>query len=117
MLVDIEKLPTAENSAIHLHPSDNVASARVPIPEGAEVRVDGHSIIAAAAIPAGHKVALRAVAPGEMVLRYGQAIGRAKGPIAAGQHVHTHNLSFEELTLEYEFPTGEAAPPRPSAVP
>jgi hypothetical protein len=34
MLLEITKLPTAENSAIHLHPSDNVAIARVPIPEG-----------------------------------------------------------------------------------
>ena len=68
-------------------------------------------------IPAGHKVALRAIAPGEMVLRYGQAIGRAKVPIAAGQHVHTHNLSFEELTLELRIPDREVVPARSSAVP
>src|SRR5258705_196112 len=97
MLVDIEKLPTAENSAIHLHPTDNVAVARVPIPAGAELRIDGISLTARDAIPAGHKVSLRKIAPGEMLLRYGQAIGRAKISIEPGQHVHTHNLSFEEL--------------------
>ena len=42
-----------------------------------------------------------------MVLRYGQAIGRAKTAIAAGQHIHTHNLSFEELDLDYEFPAAK----------
>ena len=33
-LLEITKLPTAENSAIHLHPPDNVAIARVPLSAG-----------------------------------------------------------------------------------
>lgn len=116
MLLEIAKLPTAENSAIHLHPSDNVAIARVPIPAGTELRVGGRPVVAVDAIPAGHKVALRALAPGEMVFRYGQAIGRTRGPVSAGQHVHTHNLSYEELTLAYEFPDGDVpAPARASS--
>jgi altronate hydrolase len=67
------------------------------------------------AIPPGHKVALCAIQPGQEVLRYGQVIGRASAPIAPGEHVHTHNLSFEELTLHYEFPESEAPLPRPPA--
>src|SRR3954453_22895720 len=112
MLLEITKLPTAENSAIQLHPSDNVAIARVQIPGSSELRIGGRTVVTSDGIPAGHKVALRSLAPGEMVLRYGQAIGRAKLPIAAGQHVHTHNLSFEELPLHYEFPVGEVVPAR-----
>src|SRR5690349_15911628 len=112
MLLEIAKLPTAENSAIHLHPSDNVAIARVPIPAASELRVDGIQLVTQDAIPAGHKVALRAIAPGEMVLRYGQTIGRARVPMSAGQHIHTHILSFEELALDYEFPSVEATVPR-----
>jgi altronate hydrolase len=111
MLLDIAKLPTAENSAIHLHPSDNIAVARVPIAEGSELRVDGVSVVALDAIPAGHKIALRAISAGERVERYGQCIGRAKVAIEAGRHVHTHNLGFEELALDYEFPTTETALP------
>jgi altronate hydrolase len=34
-------------------------------------------------------------------------IGRAKVPIDAGRHIHTHNLAFEDLVLDYEFPTTE----------
>ena len=34
MLLEIAKLPTAENSAIHLNPQDNVAVARVPLAPG-----------------------------------------------------------------------------------
>ena len=65
-------------------------------------------------IPAGHKLALWDIAPGEMVERYGQVIGRASDDIAAGRHVHTHNLAFEELVLDYEFPTTEAPVPDPA---
>src|SRR5262249_54698723 len=117
MLLEIEKLPTAENSAIHLHPADNVAIARVPIPEGAELRVDGRAVRTAEAIPAGHKLAIQPIAVGEMIYRYGQAIGRATAPISPGQHIHTHNLSFEELTLDYEFPDAERPVERASNVP
>ena len=112
MLVDIAKLPTAENSAIHLHPMDNVAVARVPISEGTELRVDGMPVLAREPIPAGHKIALWDIAEGEVVERYGQVIGRAKVPIGAGRHIHTHNLAFEELHLDYEFPAVDTPAPR-----
>src|SRR5580704_3599240 len=112
-LLGITKLPTAENSAIHLHPSDSVAIARVPLSEGATLRIAGREIRTRRAIPAGHKVALRAIAAGETISRYGQIIGRARMPIEAGDHIHTHNVAFEELTFEYEFPTTDR--PIPSA--
>jgi len=111
MLLEIAGVPTAENSVIHLHPRDNVAVARVPIAAGAELRVDGVSVVAAGPIPAGHKVALRGIAAGEIVLRYGQSIGRASTPIAAGEHVHIHNLAFEDLRQDYEFPAVETGIP------
>jgi altronate hydrolase len=112
MLLDIARLPTAENSAIQLHPADNVAVARVPIAAGTELRVGGAGLVALDAIPAGHKIALRTLRAGEMVERYGQGIGRATGAIEAGRHVHTHNLGFEELQLEYECPVAETALPQ-----
>jgi arabinonate dehydratase len=115
MLVEITKVPNAENSAIHLHPTDNVAIARVALPAGTELRVDGIPVLTRDAIPAGHKVALWDIAAGETVERYGQMIGRAKVPIDAGHHIHTHNLAFEELVLDYEFPTTETAIPGPRA--
>src|SRR5664279_5411918 len=115
MLVEITKVPNAENSAIHLHPTDNVAIARVPLPAGTELRVDGLPVLTRDAIPAGHKVALWDIAAGETVERYGQAIGSATVPIDAGRHVHTHNLAFEELVLDYEFPTTEILIPGPRA--
>ena len=111
-LLEIAKLPTAENSAIRLHPEDNVAVARVALAPGLELRVDGIALTVREAIPAGHKVALRPIAAGEMVRRYGQAIGPAKQAIAPGSHIHTHNLAFEELSPAYDFPAGETPYPR-----
>ena len=46
-------------------------------------------------VPIGHKVALRDLAVGESVIKYGQDIGKVIKPIRRGDHVHTHNLKTE----------------------
>jgi (2R)-sulfolactate sulfo-lyase subunit alpha len=43
-------------------------------------------------VPIGHKIALRDLAVGETVIKYGHDIGRVVAPIRKGDHVHTHNL-------------------------
>lgn len=43
-------------------------------------------------IPIGHKIALRDMAQGETVFKYGVDIGRVVSPIKAGEHVHVHNI-------------------------
>ena len=75
---------------IRLHPSDDVLIARQQLLGGA--RVEG--IAVRGLIPAGHKIATHAIAAGEPVRRYNQIIGFASKPIAAGEHVHTHNLDM-----------------------
>jgi altronate hydrolase len=112
-LLEIAKLPTAENSAVHLNPLDNVAIARVPLSAGMKLLIDGVPITVLDPVPAGHKIAVARIQPGEMVHRYGQAIGRATEAIEPGRHVHTHNVSFEELALVYQFPEGEVPRPAP----
>jgi altronate hydrolase len=112
-LLEIAKLPTAENSAIHLNPLDNVAIARVPLAAGTKLRIDGVPIDVLDAVPAGHKIAVARIQPGEVIHRYGQSIGRAKLLIEPGRHIHTHNVSFEELAFDYEYPVGDIAYPAP----
>jgi altronate hydrolase len=112
VLLDIASIPTAENSAIHLHPADNIAVARVPISAGATLVVDGVHLVARDAIAAGHKVAVKTIQAGETVVRYGQSIGRARELIEAGRHVHIHNLAFHELNFDYEFPAGDLPVPQ-----
>ena len=43
-------------------------------------------------IPIGHKVALRDMAPGDTVLKYGIDMGKVVAPIRAGEHAHVHNI-------------------------
>jgi len=75
---------------IRLHPADDVLIARAQLVGGTQVE----NITVRGLIPAGHKVATRALATGEAVRRYNQIIGFASRPIAAGEHVHTQNLDM-----------------------
>ena len=43
-------------------------------------------------IPIGHKVALKDMATGDTVLKYGLDIGKVVAPIKAGEHAHVHNI-------------------------
>ncbi len=43
-------------------------------------------------IPIGHKLAITDLAEGDTVIKYGTDIGRVVAPIAAGEHVHVHNV-------------------------
>jgi altronate hydrolase len=111
VLFDIASLPTAENSAIQLHPADNIAVARVSIAAGAALVAAGVRLVARDSIAAGHKIAIESIQAGQTVLRYGQPIGRARELIQPGRHVHTHNLVFEQADREYEFPSGDLPMP------
>lgn len=111
-LLEITKLPTAANAVIHLHESDNIAIARVQLAVGQTIQAAGHAITLEDPIPMGHKVAIRPIAAGEAILRYGQVMGRAKVRIEPGRHLHTHNVLFEELSFNYEFPTDDMELPR-----
>ena len=73
---------------IRLHPADDVLIARSQLIGGTTVE----NIQVKGLIPPGHKVATRNIAAGEPVRRYNQIIGFATQPIAAGEHVHVHNL-------------------------
>ncbi|GHB25111.1 UxaA family hydrolase [Salinicola rhizosphaerae] len=84
----------APDSVIRLHPSDDVVIARMPLPAGTEVLP---GVVLATAVPAAHKIAVRALAANDKVRRYGQVIGRASQPITAGDHVHVHNLNIGDL--------------------
>ena len=48
-------------------------------------------------IPAGHKVALRDIASGTIIRKFGEIIGIAQREIRAGEHVHVHNLGLGAL--------------------
>jgi altronate hydrolase len=88
---------------IRLHAKDNILIARQPIALGQELPEFGLRV--KAQIPAGHKIAAVPIAADEPVRKYDTVIGFAARDIAAGEHVHTHNLRFEEFDREPEFGT------------
>jgi (2R)-sulfolactate sulfo-lyase subunit alpha len=77
---------------------DDVAVAVVDLKPGDQasaVTLEGKpvgTVKVAEPIPLGHKIAMRAMTEGHKVIKYRRPIGRASRPIAAGAHVHTHNL-------------------------
>jgi altronate hydrolase len=90
----------AEPLVIRIHAADDVVIARRQLVGG--TLLEGEGVTVAGLVPPGHKVATRAIAAGAPVRRYDQVIGTAKQPIAAGQHVHTHNLAFSHFARDGE---------------
>jgi hypothetical protein len=74
---------------------DNVATALDALSPGDRVEAAGEAIDVRDAIPSGHKLALRRIASGEPVVKFGNRMGVATADIEAGQHVHVHNVTSE----------------------
>ena len=77
---------------IHVHDTDDVCVALRDIPAGSDIEVGGVHLTLSGDVPKGHKIAMRAIAAGEEVHKYGFVIGKASQAIAAGDHVHSHNM-------------------------
>ena len=86
---------------IRLDPSDTVVTATRAL----EVGVDVEGVQTSALIPSGHKIATQPMTKGEAIRKYAQIIGYAAADIAAGDHVHTHNVEFRGTDVDYEFAT------------
>jgi altronate hydrolase len=99
-----------ESRVIRLHAADDVVIAINPIESG--TWLDGVGIRAANTIPAGHKMATRAIEQGEPVKRYNQVIGFAAKPIGLGEHIHVHNLTLHDFARDYAF-CADRKPPVP----
>jgi altronate hydrolase len=85
----------AADLTIRLNPADDVVIARVEIAPGT-LLVKEDNVRVGVRVPAGHKIAVRAVPAGAPVRRYNQIIGLATRDIAPGDHVHVHNLGMAD---------------------
>lgn len=89
-------IPTGGDAAMpalfRVDPRDAVATALRDLAAGDAVEVGGERVTLRDAVARGHKVAVRAVAPGEPVLKFGFPIGTATAQIVPGDWVHTHNV-------------------------
>ena len=92
---------------LRLNPADDVVIACRELDAGTNLLQE--NVVCRDRIPAGHKVATRAVAKGEPVRRYAQIIGFATQSIAAGSHVHVHNLEVRDFARDYAYGEGYQA--------
>ncbi|MFO1497935.1 MAG: altronate dehydratase family protein [Verrucomicrobiota bacterium] len=97
-----------EHAALQLRENDDVAVAKKTLKAGVQLRHGGQALTVASTIPAGHKLALKDVASGTPVRKYGQIIGFASRPIQPGEHVHTHNLEMLDFERRYEIGGSQA---------
>lgn len=98
-------------TAFQIHISDNVATALEPLhPGSVQLRGDRMEpeVKAVEEIPAGHKIALRDIAAGEEIFKYGVVIGRATTDIRKGNWVHLHNICsvYDERSSHLDAVTG-----------
>ena len=84
--------------ALKVDDLDNVATIFANgIVDGMEVEMrdkKGHSeiITVHGDVPYGHKIAVKDIAVGEHIMKYGESIGAASHDIKKGDYVHVHNL-------------------------
>jgi len=96
---------------IRLHTADDVVIARTQLISGTQIE----DFSTKGLIPPGHKVATKALNTGDAGRRYNQIIGFASKPIAAGEHVHTHNLGLGDNKGDFarDYAVGADVKPEP----
>lgn len=98
-------VPAVTARVIRLAGIDDVVTAAQPIPAGAVVDGGGFAVTVLGDIPQAHKIAVRDLPLGAPVRKYGEVIGVTTAAVAAGEHVHTHNLAFDAGSREHEMAT------------
>ncbi len=89
---------------LKINPADNVVVAIQPQSAGAVIDVDGAKITVLEDVPAGHKIAIKDIAEGENVIKYGFPIGHAREAKKAGSWMNENNIKTNLAgLLEYEY--------------
>lgn len=87
-----------KKSYIVMDPEDNSATSLEDIPKDKEIEIkEGEVIKINQNIPFGHKFALKNIAVGDLVKKYGQIIGIVTENIKKGDWIHTHNIKSHYL--------------------
>lgn len=82
-----------KDNILIIHPRDNVAVALRTLAAGERFTAKGlEGFPALEEIPASHKLALRDIAAGAQIIKYGEIVAVSTRAIKRGEWVHTHNL-------------------------
>lgn len=89
---------------LKINEADNVVVAIQAQQKGAQIEIDGKVITVLEDVPAGHKIAIKDLAEGENVVKYGFPIGHAKEAKKAGSWMNENNIKTNLAgLLEYEY--------------
>ncbi len=87
-------------NTIIINGADNVAVALCDLKKGEK----HEGVVLTEDITKGHKFALKPIKKGQHIIKYGNPIAYATADIAAGEHVHTHNVHTNlKGELEYTY--------------
>lgn len=84
--------------ALKVNDKDNVATIFAngitdgTVVEARDPRGNMEEITVIGDVPYGHKIALKPIHKGELIIKYGEEIGMASADIVKGEYVHVHNL-------------------------
>ena len=91
-------LPVNLARALMMRPDDDVAVLLDDAQAGDSVELgEARAVTALETIPRGHKLAVHDIGEGDEVRKYGSTIGLSTRSIAAGSHVHVHNVESVRL--------------------
>ena len=93
----IALMTATTNPIIHLHPDDNIAVCTRALSLGQSIEVGSTQITLSESVEVGHKIACQSIGPGDRIIKYGAPIGSATMAIAAGDHVHLHNMKSDYI--------------------
>ncbi|MCM5556019.1 UxaA family hydrolase, partial [Pleomorphomonas sp. NRK KF1] len=96
---------------LKIHPDDSVAVALEPLEAGTDIPAFGLTL--RDDVPQAHKFALKDIAAGDKVIKYGAVIGLAREAVPKGAHVHVHNLktALGDI-LDYQYAGNVSARPQ-----
>ena len=86
-----------DSRLLRLDPLDNVLVTIQTLEEGDRVVIEGRPFAVPRRLTLGHKLAARDIRCGEKILKYHMPIGSATRDIAAGEHVHLHNMKSDYM--------------------
>ena len=95
--VETARKTGSDPNVLILAAGDNVGTAIRDLAAGSTVTLRGRAITLQKAVPLGHKIAVRDIASGEKIIKFGAPIGSTVRAVTAGEHVHNHNMKSDYL--------------------
>jgi altronate hydrolase len=96
----ISSAEAAKRKVLLLDVRDNILVCLEDLAVGSIVNQENLEITVKDQIVRGHKIASRDIAKGEGIIKYGERMGHAIKDIAAGEHVHVHNILGDRLSTD-----------------